>query len=259
MTCTWPVWQSRSGRPSCFSVWYQTTDTLPASPAAIHGQKTRVPGCAIVTGADHVAPRSVVETSMIEFACVRKSSLRLGANPLSRQRRVHSLGKRAGDAFRGLALLRQDPLAHPGRRLVAGAAGHPRELLVAPDLEVLEGAHEGRQLAGGVGMAAEERAPVERPEPQGRVLQGRRAGAERAQAFLDELRVIARLGEMVLVEVGERVAARELRPALEQRNRLLLDRVRVPQVLAQLLGPIVAPDGVQRRVDRDVERVLEPR
>src|SRR6267154_375769 len=67
---TWmcPVWQSRSGRPSCGSVWYQTTETLPASPAAIHGQSTRVPGCATVTGADHVLPRSFVESIMIEFA-----------------------------------------------------------------------------------------------------------------------------------------------------------------------------------------------
>src|SRR5438552_4713675 len=68
MTWMWPVWQSRSGRPSCVSLWYQMTDTLPASPAAIHGQKTRVPGCATVTGADHVLPRSVVEIIMIEFA-----------------------------------------------------------------------------------------------------------------------------------------------------------------------------------------------
>src|SRR5438067_7511275 len=64
---TWAVWQSTSGRPSCGSVWYQMTETLPASPAAIHGQKTRVPGWATVTGADHVLPRSFVETSITEF------------------------------------------------------------------------------------------------------------------------------------------------------------------------------------------------
>src|SRR5919199_1220521 len=67
ITWTWPVWQSRSGIPSCGSVWYQTTDTLPESPAAIHGQNTRVPGCATVTGADQVWPRLFVETIMIEF------------------------------------------------------------------------------------------------------------------------------------------------------------------------------------------------
>src|SRR5437660_11669820 len=63
-----PAWQSRSGIPSRVSVWYQTTETLPASPAAIHGHRTRVPGCATVTGADHVFPRSFVEIIMIEFA-----------------------------------------------------------------------------------------------------------------------------------------------------------------------------------------------
>src|SRR5438552_13965041 len=62
-----PVWQSRSGIPSWGSVWYQTTETLPESPAAIQGQNTRVPGCATVTGADQVWPRFFVETIMIEF------------------------------------------------------------------------------------------------------------------------------------------------------------------------------------------------
>src|SRR2546423_8534643 len=68
---TWrcPVWQSRSGMPSCGSVWYQTTEILPPSPAAIHGQSTRaLPGWATVIGADHVFPRSRVYATMIEFA-----------------------------------------------------------------------------------------------------------------------------------------------------------------------------------------------
>jgi hypothetical protein len=39
-----------------------TTETLPAAPAAIHGQNTRVPGCARVIGADHVFPRSSPRT-----------------------------------------------------------------------------------------------------------------------------------------------------------------------------------------------------
>src|ERR671931_700237 len=61
------AWQSRSAS-SPGSVWYQTTETLPASPAATHGQRTRAAaGCATTTGDDHVLPRSFVETSMIEF------------------------------------------------------------------------------------------------------------------------------------------------------------------------------------------------
>src|SRR5258708_24985051 len=63
-----PAGQWRPGRRSCGSVWYQTTETLRLSPAAIHGQSTRVPGFATVTGADHVLPRSFVEIIMIEFA-----------------------------------------------------------------------------------------------------------------------------------------------------------------------------------------------
>src|SRR4051812_49489985 len=69
MACTCAGWQSRSGRPSPGSVWYQITETLPALPAAIHGQKTRaLPGCATAIGVDQVLPRSFVEVSMIEFA-----------------------------------------------------------------------------------------------------------------------------------------------------------------------------------------------
>src|SRR3954447_1893362 len=49
-------WQARS---TTLSVWYQTTLTLPLSPAVIHGQKTRLPaGAAIVCGVDQVAPKS---------------------------------------------------------------------------------------------------------------------------------------------------------------------------------------------------------
>src|SRR6266699_985209 len=56
---TWmcAAWQSRSAT-SPGSVWYQTTETLPASPAVTHGQKTRAfAGAAIVIGADHVRPK----------------------------------------------------------------------------------------------------------------------------------------------------------------------------------------------------------
>src|SRR4051794_6065714 len=53
---TLDCWQSRS---TSLSVWYQTTLTRPASPAAIHGQNARAPtGAATVIGGDHVLPRS---------------------------------------------------------------------------------------------------------------------------------------------------------------------------------------------------------
>src|SRR2546423_22993 len=68
ITWMWPGWQSRSGSPSCGSVWYQTIETLPASPAAIHGQNTRVPGCATAAGADPLFPRALVAADLIEVA-----------------------------------------------------------------------------------------------------------------------------------------------------------------------------------------------
>ncbi len=44
----------------------------------------------------------------------------------------------------------------------------------------------------------------------------------------------ARLGEVLLVDLRDPLVAGEFRPLLEQLDRLLLDRVRVRQVLRQL-------------------------
>ena len=59
-TETSDAWQSVSASwPG--PVWYQITETLPLSPAAIHGQNTRAFfGDATVIGFDQVAPRSLV-------------------------------------------------------------------------------------------------------------------------------------------------------------------------------------------------------
>src|SRR5205807_5864025 len=62
-------------------------------------------------------------------------------------------------------LLAEDRVGGAHRLLVAGPLRHPLELLVAPDLQVLEGKRERGQLPGRVRMALEERAPVERAEP----------------------------------------------------------------------------------------------
>src|ERR671934_176620 len=85
-----------------------------------------------------------------------------------------------------------------------------------------------------------------------------RSAAERVQALLDRLRVVAGLVQVFRVDACEGRAAGELRPALEQRDRLLLDRVRVGEVLPQLLGEVVAADLAERRVDGAVEGALEP-
>src|SRR5262245_51529355 len=121
---------------------------------------------------------------------------------------------------------------------------------------MLEGADEGRELPGRVGMAAEERSPVEAAEPHRGVLQREWIAPERAQPPLDELAVVARLGEVLLVDVSESVVAGELRAALEEGDALGLDRMRVGEGLAELLAQVVLTLGLQRGVDRDVERRL---
>src|SRR5256885_4898578 len=56
MTLSFAFWQARS---TTLSVWYQTTLTLPASPATAHGQNARaLAGEATARGADHVWPKS---------------------------------------------------------------------------------------------------------------------------------------------------------------------------------------------------------
>src|SRR5918912_4193840 len=177
-------------------------------------------------------------------------SRRLPAHLLCLERRPHGLVEGAGDAVRRLALLRQDPLDERGRLLVARALGHPSQLLVAADLQMLEGAREPGELPRRVRMGLEERAPIQRAEPERSVLHGRRIAAERVQACLDRLRVVACLVEVLRVDARERRAVGELRPALEERDRLLLDRVRVGEVLPQLLGRVVAADLAERRLHR---------
>src|SRR3954452_13978054 len=59
------VWQSRS---ASLSDWYQTTETLPGSPATIQGQNTRPRGVwATTTGRDHVRPKSCETIILIEL------------------------------------------------------------------------------------------------------------------------------------------------------------------------------------------------
>src|SRR3954451_19552467 len=62
---TFASWQSGS---TTLSVWYQTIDSLPASPATAHGHSTRaLGGLATATGADHVCPKSFDTAIMMWF------------------------------------------------------------------------------------------------------------------------------------------------------------------------------------------------
>ena len=92
---------------------------------------------------------------------------------------------------------------------------------------------------------ARKNAPVERPQPKRGVLERRRVAAELVEPRLDRLCVVARLAEVVGVDVRERLAACELRAALEESDRLLLDRVRVREVLAELFLEVVAADCLE--------------
>src|SRR4051794_2536146 len=58
-------WQSGS---TTLLVWYQTIDSLPASPATAHGHSTRAfGGLAMATGADQVCPKSFDTAIMMWF------------------------------------------------------------------------------------------------------------------------------------------------------------------------------------------------
>ena len=122
---------------------------------------------------------------------------------------------------------------------------------------MLERIGEGRQLAGRVGVALEERAPVERAEPHGGVLERRGVVVEAPQARLHELGVLARLGEMVREDVLQLGIVDELRRTLEQADRLLLDRVRIREVLRKEGAHVVSRMLAQGRVDGGVDVSLE--
>jgi hypothetical protein len=97
--------------------------------------------------------------------------------------------------------------------------------LIARDLEVLEGVRERRELPGRVGMRPEKGAPVQAAEPHRRVLEHRRAGVVHGEAALDHVRMLTRLLQVAFVDLGEERVARRFGSALQQRDRLPLDRM----------------------------------
>jgi hypothetical protein len=66
--------------------------------------------------------------------------------------------------------------------VVPGTLGDALELLVGADLKVLEGVGEGGQLARRVGVALEERTPIERAEAQAGILELAGLAAQGVQA-----------------------------------------------------------------------------
>src|SRR4051794_21485902 len=171
---------------------------------------------------------------------------------------IHRMVEARSELLRGRALLDQQPLDLRGGALVAGALGHPAQLLVASDLEVLEGIGEGDELAGGVGVRLEERTPVQRSQPHGGVLQQVRRGTALLQQPADGLLVAPALLQVLAHQVREGLVVDHLPAPLQQLDRLHLDGVRIGEVLGELTGEIVPGDVPERPLDRGVEQRLQP-
>src|SRR5204863_4216997 len=112
-------------------------------------------------------------------------------------------------------------------------------------LQVLEGVGERGQLAGCVRMCMEELAPVERAHAHECVLEARGSAAESVETLLDQFGMAPCLLEMRLEQLPKRRALRQRHGALEELLGVLLDRVSVGEVLAELLVQIVAADSPQ--------------
>ena len=112
-------------------------------------------------------------------------------------------------------------------------------------------------MPGGVRVGLEERRPVHRARAERGVLERRGVAAERSETLCDELGMAARIAQVLLVQLGEHAVAQPGRP-LEQLDRLLLDRMRVGEVLAHPLAWARAVTRLERRGVRPVEAVLEP-
>src|SRR3954471_24421794 len=173
------------------------------------------------------------------------------------QRRLDRPVPLRGDLARRRALLDEDGLDRAHDVRVVRAPRHPQQLLVAADLEELERVRERGELARRVRLRGEEPAPVERAEAHGRVLDRVARPAVRLEQRVDQLRVLARLAEVLGVELGEDRVARDLLALRQQLDRLVLDRVRVGEVLEQLLCEVVGVLLAQRRLDRGVGAVLD--
>src|SRR3954449_349907 len=183
---------------------------------------------------------------------------RSGRDARRLQRRLDRAVPLRRDLARRRALLDQDRLDRAHDVVVVRASRDPPQLLVAADLEELERVREGGELARRVGLRGEEAAPVQRPEAHGGVLDRVRGPAVRLEQRVDQPRVLAGLLEVLGVELGEDGVAGDLLALRQQRDRLVLDRVRVGEVLEQLLVEVAPVLFAQRRLDRAVGAVLDP-
>src|SRR5215210_8317131 len=230
----------RSGRTGGISAiavrMFSATSTTPATASAERG--TSADGRA---GAD-----SRVGVRVMEGRARRSRALPScppardsGGDALRLQRRVHRAVERRRDLGAGRALLHEDRLGRADGVVVVGAARDAQELLVRADLEELERVREAGELGRRVGLGPEEAAPVQRAEAHRGVLDRARARAVRVEQGLDEALVLAGLLEVLLEQARELRVARDVGALRQQSDRLALDRVRVGQVLHELLSEVV--------------------
>src|SRR5205085_4636119 len=154
-----------------------------------------------------------------------------GADTLLVQRGVERLVEQGADALRGGVLLGEDPARDLVGLGIAGPGRNSPQQLVAADLEVLEGECEGRKLGRRVGLSLEEHAPVERAEPERRILELRWCGPARIEPSGNQPLMLLGLLAVILVGRGELRRARQLRPLLGKLERLRLDCMRIGEVL----------------------------
>ena len=109
------------------------------------------------------------------------------------------------------------------------------------------------QLRRRVRLGREEQAPVERAQPHGGILQRGGLPAPRLEPLRDVPLVLARLLQVLRVDLLQLRIAADLLRLRQQLDRLGLDRVRVREVLVHLLGQVVGSKLSQRGVHRHVE------
>ena len=169
---------------------------------------------------------------------------------------LECVGEQRPNLLRGRALLGENPPGQLVGFLVAGALGNAAQQLVGRDLEMLERVREPRQLRRRVGLRAEERAPIESADVQRGILELRRRSATRLQSLLEGISVALGFGQVLLVGGDEVAVTGELGALPEQRDRLLLDRMGIGEVLVELLAEFGRGEILERELDNAIEEAL---
>ena len=155
------------------------------------------------------------------------------------QRCVDGAVEETFEALAHAALLLGDRGGHGGRLMVARELGDAAEQLEGGELDVLVGEGVRHQLAGGVRLGAGESDEALAGDRADEVLDDRRLGIARLEAIANEPLVVLRLAQVRGEGGGDLGVARDLVSRAHLRERLLLDRMRVGEVLGELVLEVV--------------------